>query len=183
MENRTIAVLVMVGVFLAYTVFIWFLRNDKKPKRGPMDSISDSVKILKGPWIALFSLFAICLAAPLAVFIEINGLFFIPMVCLGLLAAAPLLPDSTNRHVAMHLIGATGSMGSILIIIWIVFGSWWWLVIGLAFVVVLKRPKIYFGLGNSFDKKTGFVVVYNDIPNYTWWLESALFFTIVFGLK
>ena len=161
MENRTIAGLIMIGVFLAYTVFIWFLRNEKKPKRGPMESISDSVKVLKGPWVALFSLFAICLAAPLAVFLEISGLFFIPMVCLVLLAAAPLLPDSNNRHVAMHLIGATGSMGSALIIIWIVFGSWWWLVIGLAFVGGLKLLKI---------------------PNYTWWVEYALFFTIVFGL-
>ena len=161
MNAQTIAVLVMVGVFLSYTVFIWFLRNDKKPKRGPMESISDSVKILKGIRVALFSLFALGLAAPLAVFLEINGLFFIPMACLVLLAAAPLLPDSSNRHVAMHLIGATGSMGSALIIIWIVFGSWWWLAIGLAFVGGLKLIKI---------------------SNYTWWVECALFFTIVFGL-
>ena len=161
MENRTIAVLIMAGVFLVYTVFIWFLRNDRKPKRGPMDSISDSVKILRGLRVILFSLFAICLAAPLAVFLEISGLFFIPMACLVLLAAAPLLPDSNSRHVAMHLIGATGSMGSILIIMWIVFGSWWWLVIGLAFVGGLKLIKI---------------------SNYTWWIEYALFFTIIFGL-
>ena len=161
MENRTIAVLIMVGVFLAYTVFIWFLRNDKKPKSGPMESISDSVKVLKGPRIVLFSMFAIFLALPLSVFVEINELFLFPMACLFLLSAAPLLPDSNNRHVAMHLIGATGSMGSALIIMWIVFGSWWWLVIGLAFVGGLKLIKI---------------------SNYTWWIEYALFFTIIFGL-
>jgi len=170
-DKHIIAVLVIIGVFLAYTTFIWFLTNEKKPKRGPLDSISDSVRVLKGPWVTLFSLFAIGLGAPLAVFLETSGLFFIPMVFLGLLAATPLFPDSGARHTLMHNIGATGAIVSILIIIWIVFGSWWWFVLAVIIAILLKRPKV-----------RRMSVEYNEISNHTWWIQCTSVVCITLGL-
>lgn len=144
MEKQTIAVLIQLGVFIAFNTFMWLVVNENKPKRGFLDSISDSVKVLKGFWVGLFSLFVLGLAAPLAVFLEVNGLFFIPMLLLIVLAATPLLPAlSKNKDfVVKHIIGATGSIVSALVVIWVVYGHWWGIPLVAIAAIVLQRPKI-----------------------------------------
>lgn len=183
MEKQNLAVLIMVGVFIIYTSFIELLTNDRKKKRGPLPSISDSFDILKKGWKMLFSLFALGLAAPLSMFLETSGLFFIPMACLTLLAAAPY--TKLPRELTMHVIGASGSIGFILIIMIIVYGSWWWLVIGLITAIAFKRPKIQLGwylIGETKVYAEGIYIPYNSIKNYTWWIEHAAFFIIAIGL-
>ncbi len=182
MEELTIAVHVLLGVFVAFNVFIFFLTNEKKPKVGLLDSISDSVRVLKGAWVILFSVFALGLAGPLALFLEVSGLFFIPMVCLVLLSAAPLLPDSSTRHTSMHIIGAAGSILSILVMVWIFYGHWWGLpLLGIA-AIALKRPKISFGyvrMGNAKFLTDGIFIRDRPIKNYTTWIEFVAFAIIV----
>ncbi len=182
MERLTIAVHVLLGVFVAFNVFIFFLTNEHKPKIGLLDIISNSVKVLKGPWVILFSVFALGLAGPLALFLEVSGWFFIPMACLALLAAAPLFPDSSKRHTSMHLIGAIGPILSILVLIWIFYGHWWGLPeLGIV-AIALKQPRLSFGyvtLGKARFITEGIFIRYRPVKNYTTWIEFAAFAIII----
>ena len=182
MEKLTIAVHILLGVFVSFNVFIFFLTNENKPKVGLLDSISDSVKVLKGAWVILFSVFALGMVGPLAPFLEVSGWFFIPMVCLGLLSAAPLLPDSSTRHTTIHIIGAIGPILSMLVLIWIFYGHWWGLpLLGIA-AIALKRPKISFGyvrLGDAKFLTDGIFIRDRPVKNYTTWIEFAAFAIIV----
>ena len=188
MEKQSIAVLIMVGVYLAFNTFIWFLTNDKKPKIGPIDSVSDSVKVLKGPWVGLFSLFALGLAAPLSMFLEISGWFIIPMACLVLLAATPLIPMNVDikGYVTKHILGAAGSIASAMIIIQFIWPYQWWIwIAGAAAFVFLNRPKIKFGwaMADPPDDTIDYVLLYVlPVKNYTLWIETAFFGIICIAL-
>lgn len=181
MEKENIAVLVMLGVFIAFNTFIYFFRNELKPRFGFLESISDMVYVLKGPWVMLFSLWCILQIAPLAMFIETSGLFFIPMVLMCLLATTPYFKiDSVT---VKHIIGATGSIFSAVVVIWIVYGQWWWILVIGGIALLLNRPKIkktdFYDRGKKINALFGY---FNPVKNYTTFLEQGAVLVIIIGL-
>lgn len=184
MKSQTIALLAMLAIFIIYISSIWLLKNDRKEKRGPLDSISDSVKVLKGISVAAFSLFAIGLAVCLAWFLEISGWFFIPMICLALLSATPYfyLPHVVVRHI----IAATGIYVSLTIIAWALFNAWWILPAGLALSIAMMRPKFRKTkvVDYAFSEKEiiRYAIDIYKIDNYTWWNEISWFVVIWIAL-
>lgn len=182
MNKENIAVLIMLGTFIAWLTFIYLLKNEKKPERGFLESISEVVKVLKGPWVALFSIWCIVQVAPLAVFLETSGWFFMPMVCMGLLAATPLLPKIKQDALIKHIIGASGAILSSYFVLTLVYNQWWWiLALGVA-ALLLARLTIKKSYYYSDGKYNAIFAFFRKVNNYTTYLEIAAFLFIILGL-
>ena len=165
MKAETISVLIMIVSFTGFNVFAYFLTNERKPERGFLDSYSDSFYILGKSWNWLFSVSILILGICLGVFLDRSGLFFIPMVCLLFLAVAPQFKRKMTGTI--HVIGATGSILSGLVIVWIVFGAWYWFLLVLVSALVLSRVTIHpFAFGED-----TWVIQFNQVKNYTLWIE------------
>lgn len=146
-QSQDVAVLLMAVVFFAWTTYI-------RRKFGVLYSISASFYAMEenkknsGWW---FLGFCWGMAAPLAVFIEVNGLFFIPMVALVLLGAAPQY-KRTKMTKTMHFIGSYGVLAGFLVVIGFAFQNWWPLI---SAVLVIR------------------LLMVTRVANRTWWVEYS----------
>ena len=169
MKAETISVLIMIISFTGFNIFAYFLKNERKPERGFLNSYSDLFYILGKSWNWLFSASILILAICLGAFLETNGSFFIPLVFLLFLTFAPQYKRKMTGTI--HVIGATGSILSGLVIVWILFGAWYWFLLVLVSALILSRVTIKPYWIRSEIFKDRWIVSFNQVKNYTLWIE------------
>ena len=136
---------------------------------GIQPSISDSFKALENkygrgsliPWI--FWLFLINTAWPLWALMQPLGTAFFAMAGIILVGAAARFWESKSIE-RPHVIGAVGGFSLAFISFGIAYGWWGWIFMALALLMAyaLKYAKI---------KKVDGKLTFNEVSNYTWWVE------------
>lgn len=155
MDKYSIAVVIMLVVFLTWLIYIIV-------RFGIPSSISDSFYMMEekkknsGWW---FMGFCLGMAAPIVLFIEINGMFFLPIAGIGFLGAAPQYRRKMTSTI--HVAGASIGIVGMLIVIGIVFNNWWCIGASLLAVGLLRLFKA---------------------PNITTWEETSAIVAIAVGL-